>query len=77
MIVKSITLLTRESGADVLSLELDIPDGCYPYDGNAYAEIKVAKGKGLEYCLRHLHREPDKVIDSDAGIKSRKPFQEK
>lgn len=57
-----VTVLTRNNGADIILLLLDLPEGCYPFVGNATAEIKVAKGTGEEYVRNNFGIVPDKVI---------------
>ena len=62
MKIESITLV-RGSGPDTLIIKVDLPNGCYPYDGNAYMKMDVAAGKGQEYCAKHFPNIPLEIID--------------
>jgi len=50
--VKRITIV--RSGTDKVILHVDLPEGCYPYEGDATLIMNVAQGDGLKYCLDHF-----------------------
>lgn len=52
--VTQIQIITGGSGCDQVILTTTLPDGCYPYTGNASANIYVAKGKGEEWLKEHF-----------------------
>lgn len=56
--VFNVTVLQNENGTDSVILTIDLPNGCYPYDGNATAEIKVASGKGEDYVKTNMNLQP-------------------
>lgn len=57
----NITLLEC-NGPDELSIEVDLPEGCWPYRGNASIKMHTAKGSGEEYIKRHLPNVPYTVV---------------
>lgn len=57
--VQKVTILTGE-GPDILYLHLNLPNGCFPYTGNASAKLEVAYGSGMEYIKNHL---PDATFE--------------
>jgi len=52
--VKSITILNRSFGGDIIHLHLDLPEGCWPYKGDATADMKVAKDTAEEYVKKNF-----------------------
>lgn len=60
--VVSITVLTRQTGADLVLLTLDIPDGGYPYCELATAQIQVSQGIGPEYAAQYFSGLTARVI---------------
>lgn len=48
MKVTKITIISS-SGPDHLILHTNLPEGCFPYHGNATARIEVAADKGVQY----------------------------
>lgn len=48
-------------GADILYLETDCPEGCWPYEGKATLEMRIARGQGEEYCRQNLPEIPLEV----------------
>lgn len=60
--IRNITLIRTRHGADELLLELDLPNGEFPYDGHACAHMRLARGTGEEYCQLHLSNVPLHVV---------------
>jgi hypothetical protein len=62
--VNKITIVSGKGHTDYLFLSLDLPNGCYPYTGNASASLTVAlrdfdKGNQIQigylglWCMEH------------------------
>lgn len=58
MKILSILVVTGH-GADLISIDTDLPNACYPYDGRQCLNFKAAKGTGEAYVKKHF---PDVVI---------------
>ena len=52
--VGSIKILRMPYGCDHVSLETNIPNGAYPYDGFVSLNIDVARGSGEKYCAENF-----------------------
>ena len=50
--VKRITIV--RSGTDKVILHVGLPEGCYPFKGDASVTMDVAQGNGVSYCLDHF-----------------------
>jgi len=50
--VKRITIV--RSGTDKVILHVGLPEGCYPFKGDASVTMDVAQGNGVAYCLDHF-----------------------
>lgn len=53
--VSKVSLIETVHGPDVLLLDIDLPNGCWPYEGNACAKLEVAGGSGWVYANKHFH----------------------
>jgi hypothetical protein len=42
------------SGTDKLILHVGLPEGCYPFKGDASVTMEVAQGNGWSYCQKHF-----------------------
>jgi hypothetical protein len=49
-------------GPDKLSLELKLPSGVWPYEGNAAAMLETAAGTGAEYVKKHFPGVPMRQV---------------
>lgn len=65
MRIVSITLL-EGFGPDRLGLELDIPNGEFPFDGNAVAHLEVARFEGRQYCRKYFPNIPVEIVGREA-----------
>lgn len=53
--------LIQGSGPDTILLEVDLPNGCWPYNGNQSVKMEVSAGSGIGYLEENLGIVP-KVI---------------
>jgi hypothetical protein len=60
------TLVTGR-GADELFLFTTLPMGTWPYEGEAYVRMEVAKGRGKAYAETWFEDVPLTIIDKDKG----------
>jgi hypothetical protein len=51
-------------GTDSLILKTTLPEGCWPFTGNATAQIDVSHGTGLEYVKKHFPGVEPEVINT-------------
>lgn len=49
-------------GPDYLLLKTNLPQGCWPYEGQASMRLEVAANKGVEYCEKNFSGIPVEVI---------------
>lgn len=61
LFITSITLISGQ-GSDKVSLETNLPNGIYPYDGKQDVNMTLAKGTGEEYLAKHFPGVAVKVI---------------
>lgn len=54
LFVSKVYIMEGMTGPDVLLLDIDLPNGCYPYNGNATTKLEVGGGLGWEYANRHF-----------------------
>lgn len=59
MKIKTVEILVEGCGTDKLILGTDLPEGCYPFKGNASLVMHVAKGEGEKYAKDNF---PDAFI---------------
>lgn len=52
--INKIVIVQTAYSPDKIYLHLDIPEGTWPYENHATANIDVASGKGPEYVATHL-----------------------
>jgi hypothetical protein len=52
--VHSILILKRTHATDILVLDTDRPNGCFPFEGDAHIRMEVASQTGVEYCAEHF-----------------------
>lgn len=64
MKILSIAII-KTGGTDIISLETDLPDGCFPYKGNAYFDAKVAHSTGVDYVKKHFPEFTPRIIQSE------------
>ena len=62
IVVSRITLITGHGGADLAMLEVSLPNGCYPFEGRAKVDLRLAGGTGEIYCKEHFANVPTEVI---------------
>ncbi len=55
--ILNVTVITGR-GADKISIDVDLPNPCWPYDGNATLALDAAKGTGVTWVRTHLKLEP-------------------
>lgn len=60
--IYGITLFTSKNKQDQIDLELSIPNGQWPYDGNAIATIKVASNTGEAYIAQYFPNKNLRII---------------
>lgn len=48
------TLIQSLYGPDTIILELNIPNGTFPFNGNATVKLEVAAGDGFRYLQTHF-----------------------
>jgi len=53
--ITKITVLISKNKADELLLHTNLPEGCYPYKGNAHLKITIAKGIAEKYIEDNLN----------------------
>lgn len=58
--VGKITVLSG-FGTDKIIIETDLPNGIYPYTGNATVTLEVARGTGIDYVRKQFECEPNEV----------------
>lgn len=63
IVVSRIVLITGRGGTDLAMLEVSLPDGCYPFQGNAKVDLHLAAGTGEAYCREHFCSVPTEVIN--------------
>lgn len=56
-------MIVRGFGPDKICFEVDKPNGCYPFDGNATVEMKVASGTAEEYLKKNFPGRVANMID--------------
>jgi Tat protein secretion system quality control protein TatD with DNase activity len=62
MQIKSVKIV-RNSGADLLLIETDLPYAVWPFKGRQYMEMSVAQGMGEQYVLDNFRIEPEVTGD--------------
>lgn len=55
-------LIIHGSGPDKIFLETRLPNGMWPYNGNATLRLEVASETGESYCRRHFSMVPIRKI---------------
>ena len=63
MNIERITVLTSESGCDVVILYTDLPSGVFPFTGQAEMKMNVAKGDGEGWVKENLSDIPYTILD--------------
>ena len=59
--ITDITILAG-NGPDHVMLNTNLPNGCWPYNGNASLRLEVASGRGVDYVKEHFPDVQVKVI---------------
>jgi hypothetical protein len=54
--VTKICLIKSKEAPDELLLHTTLPNGMYPFNGNATITLQVAKGMGEKYCDENFER---------------------
>lgn len=58
------TVIRQRYGTDVINLQLDLPEGCYPFEGKAVVKMNVAKDTGVNYLKNNLGIQKVQVIEA-------------
>lgn len=61
MKILSAFILCGRAGGDHVSLDTDLPNPSYPYDGTLSISFVCAKGTAEEYVKKHFPKIPVKV----------------
>lgn len=61
-------LISRKNGSDVIFLETDLKDACYPYDAPMNLKFEAAKGSGHLYLKIHFNAVPIEHFDEDGNV---------
>lgn len=56
--VLKISVTAANGGPDVLTIYVDMKDGCFPYKDNAYVTMKIARGTARKYCKENFLNVP-------------------
>lgn len=59
--VTQVQVVTGSGGSDKVLIHTSLPEGTYPYKGNAYLMLEVTKGSGVAYVLGHFEIEPEVI----------------
>jgi len=62
--VTKICLIKSAEAPDELLIQTDLPNGMYPFKGNASITLKVAKGMGEEYCDKNFERVEIEIVET-------------
>lgn len=54
MEMRSITIIHRRTGSDIVSIETNLPSPVYPFDGNMDLTFHCAKGTAKDYVTKHF-----------------------
>jgi hypothetical protein len=61
MIIKKVTIV-RGNGQDILIMDTDLPNGCWPYDDTATVDMRVGSGLWESYCRNNFPSVPFEVV---------------
>ena len=62
MNVTKVTVIERRIGTDAVFLRSDLPNACYPFDGELEVRFDTLCGTGRMYASRHFPNVPLEVI---------------
>ncbi len=59
--ITRIQLVRSDHGPDHLYLYTRLPEGTYPWEGKAVAEVQIAAGMGEEWVISHFYGVPTQL----------------
>jgi hypothetical protein len=59
--IKKILILRSKGSTDKIILHTNLPDPCWPYEGNASLEMSAAHGSGVDFARRMFNIEPEVI----------------
>ena len=63
--ISKILILRRKNTTDKVIFTTNLPEGCWPYDGNATIEMHVANGYGEKYIRQHFPGVEFRIFDCE------------
>lgn len=60
--IVKVVLLLLSHGPDYITVETDLPNPTWPYEGVANLKMKAARGTGKDYIKKHFPKVPLEVI---------------
>lgn len=64
LFIISCTVCRQDGGPDCLSMEVALPNGCWPFTGRQWVKMDVAHGTAEEYIKKNLPNLQYKTVDS-------------
>lgn len=64
MNIKKIKLMRYAHLMDQLHFETDLPNGCFPYRGNAWFMMYVGKDEGEQYIFTHFPNTEYEIVNT-------------